>query len=113
MDHSAAQQPLWSILPHNAVFCCLTSIIYGNPLDSDFLFQSVLAEQGMELVKKSADLEKKKRFGEILRKLDCVLVSEMLIAVEESLLVVLSMEYHWTLQIGGTLTFYPLYCKEQ
>ncbi|EOB04790.1 Uncharacterized protein C7orf10 [Anas platyrhynchos] len=55
----------------------------------------------MELVKKSADLEKKKRFGEILRKLDCVLVSEMLIAVEESLLVVLSMEYHWTLQIGG------------
>lgn len=57
----------------------------------------------MELAERSDDLKRKKEFEEIIKKLLCMLVAAMLMTIEGSLQLILSTEYHQTLQMGGTL----------
>lgn len=74
----------------NAVFCYLTSIEKFVRFLLSGLLKYILAQQDMELAERSTDLKRKKRFGEIIKELVCVLVAGVLMAMEGSLQVILS-----------------------
>lgn len=87
----------------NAVFYYLSSIEKFIRCLLSGLLKFILAEEDMELAERSDDLKRKKEFEEIIKKLLCMLVAAMLMTIEGSLQVILSTEYHQTLQMGGTL----------
>lgn len=96
----------------NAGFCYFTSIEKFIRFLLSGLLKFILAEQDMELAERSTDLNRKKSFGEIIKELVCVLVDGLLMAVEGSLQVILSVEYHWTLKCRAFSFYYPLCSKK-
>jgi len=66
----------------NAVFCYLTSI---EKFLLSAILKHILAEQDVELAERSTELKRKKRFGEIIKELVCVLMDGMVVATEGSL----------------------------